>query len=63
MQEKRPNNDVRSNKSVSDLENKILDHLTTDRNKDGEVNPVFPTDFSASGSGKGGGGNVASIEQ
>ncbi|OYP35385.1 hypothetical protein [Rhodopirellula sp. MGV] len=62
MQGKQSKNEVRPTKSVSALENEILNSLTADRKSQDKTANVFPADFSASGTGKGTGGNTGAIE-
>ncbi|MCC9600389.1 hypothetical protein LOC67_07440 [Stieleria sp. JC731] len=61
MQGKHQNN-ARVSNEVANLENEILNSLTSDSKTKEENKQFFPADFSASGTGKGGGGNTGSIE-
>lgn len=63
MHGKQQNDNARQSEPVSKFENEILENLTAAPKDQKTSDKVFPADFSASGTGKGGGGSSASIEQ
>lgn len=54
--------DVRNSVDVAAIQSELLDDLTAEQPESKDSKSSFPKDFSASGSGKGGGGSDATIE-